>query len=145
MSQNYDVKQEWEKTKKQLVRFGHEVGELVRKGEDEIIHLSQKGKIQIEATTTTLKKEKLYYQIGKEYVALSDVSKPSDGPEEIDGAIPHKLEREQKSLNTKLKKKSHRRTKTPKKEGRQTRRQVCRHPGPLSEPRRAKECQEKDS
>ncbi len=105
MGQNYDVKQEWEKTKKQLVRFGHEVGELVRKGEDEIIALSQKSKIQIEATTTSLKREKLYYHIGKEFVALSDCTKPSPALKKLLEEY-RKLEREQKALNTKLKRKA---------------------------------------
>lgn len=105
MSQNYDVKQEWEKTKKQLVRFGKEVGELVRKGEDEIITLSQRGKMQIEATTTNLKKEKLYYQIGKEFVKLSDTSKPSVVLKKLLEEY-RKLEREQKSIGSKLKKKT---------------------------------------
>lgn len=105
MTQNYDVKQEWDKTKKQLIRFGKEVGELVRKGEDEIIALSQKGKIQIESTTTSIKKEKLYYQIGKEYVALGDQSKPSRTLKKLLDEY-HKLEREQKSLSTKLKRKT---------------------------------------
>ncbi|MCA9393242.1 MAG: hypothetical protein KC900_03475 [Candidatus Omnitrophica bacterium] len=105
MAQNYDVKQEWEKTKKQLIRFGHEVGELVRKGEDEIITLSQKGKMQIEVTTTTLKKEKLYYLIGKEYVKLNDTSKSSPALKKLLEQY-HKLEREQKSISSKLKRKS---------------------------------------
>lgn len=102
MAKNYDVKAEWEKTKKQLIKFGKEVGELVKKGEDEIITLSQKSKIQLEATTTSLKKEKLYYQIGKEYVQLADASKPSAKLTQLLEEY-HSLDQEQKSLSSKLK------------------------------------------
>ncbi|MBZ0167800.1 MAG: hypothetical protein K8I00_13420, partial [Candidatus Omnitrophica bacterium] len=89
----------------------------VKKGEDEIITLSQKSKIQLEATTTNLKKEKLYYQIGKEYVQLSDTAKPSAKLTQL-LEVYHDLEQEQKTLSTKLKRQTTK--KTPKKTAKKT-------------------------
>ena len=35
MSSNFDYKKEWEKTKKQLIKFGKEASVLAKKGEEE--------------------------------------------------------------------------------------------------------------
>ncbi|MGE0269136.1 MAG: hypothetical protein AB7S78_11860 [Candidatus Omnitrophota bacterium] len=105
MAQNYDVKTEWEKTKEQLIKFGKEASELVKKGEIELVKITKQSKIQLDATTAGLKKEKLYYQIGKEFVKLRNPASPSPLLkkllEEYKG-----IDQEQKSLQTKLKRKN---------------------------------------
>ncbi len=77
MAKHYDVKSEWEKTKKQLAKFGKEATKLAKKGEKELLNFTQQSKIQLDSTAVGLKKEKLYYQIGKEFVKLKDISKPN--------------------------------------------------------------------
>lgn len=77
MKDNYDFKKEWERTKKQLVKLGKEATELAHKGEKEIIKISKKGKLHIDKTALNLKKERLYYSIGKEYVGLKDANRPT--------------------------------------------------------------------
>ncbi|MBP9854120.1 MAG: hypothetical protein KBD53_04550 [Candidatus Omnitrophica bacterium] len=72
MSKQYDVKKEWEKTKKQLVQFGKEASELIKKGEKEFIQIKKQSQFQLDLTAAGLTKEKLYYQIGKEYVRSPD-------------------------------------------------------------------------
>ena len=68
MPDKFDMKKEWEKTKQQLIAFGKEASKIAQKGEEEIIKFSKRSMIQIDATSVQLRKEKLYYLIGKEYV-----------------------------------------------------------------------------
>lgn len=103
MAQKYDVRTEWEKTKQQLVKFGKEASELVKKGEVELIKFTKQSKIQIDATAASLRKEKLYYQIGKEYIKLKDVTTPSSQLKKLVDEYKS-VEQEQKTLQTKLKK-----------------------------------------
>ena len=105
MSQKYDVKTEWEKTKEQLLKFGKEASVLVKKGEVELVKLTKQSKIHLDATTASLKKEKLYYQIGKEYVKLKDPTAPSPFLKQLLDEYKS-VDQEQKSLQTKLKRKS---------------------------------------
>jgi predicted hydrocarbon binding protein len=68
MSEKYDFKKEWPNIKKKLVSMSQEAIVLAKKGEEELVKFSQKSKLHIDATSLNLKKEKLFYQIGKEYV-----------------------------------------------------------------------------
>lgn len=88
MSSQYDFKKEWERTKEQLVKFSKEAAtaakkseaefiKLSQKGKEEIVKLSHKGKLHMDAAALTLKKEKLYYLVGKAYVNLKDPSNVS--------------------------------------------------------------------
>jgi len=74
MQNHYDIKKEWEKTKKMLVKFGKEATSIAKKGEEEIVKFSHKSKLQIDVTTVHLKIEKLYYQIGKEYAKVTSAT-----------------------------------------------------------------------
>lgn len=105
MTQNYDVKTEWEKTKEQLIKFGKEASELVKKGEVELVKITKQSKIQLDATTAALKKEKLYYQIGKEFVKLKN---PGNLNQILKKLLEEykTLDQEQRSLQTKLKRKT---------------------------------------
>jgi len=75
MPGQYDFKKEWEKTKNQLTKFSTEAAKVAKKGEKELIKFSRQSKLHIDATAISLKKEKLYYMIGKEYMQSKDLEK----------------------------------------------------------------------
>ena len=102
MSSNFDYKKEWEKTKKQLIKFGKEASVLAKKGEEELVKFSQKSKIQVDVTATHLKIEKLYYLIGKEYVNAKTPSTPTAALKKHLTEL-EKLLKEEKALKSKLK------------------------------------------
>ncbi len=68
MGTQYDFKKEWPKIKKQLTQLSNEALDLARKGEKEIVRLSRRGKLHVDATAIAVQKERLYYLIGKEYI-----------------------------------------------------------------------------
>jgi len=98
----YDFKKEWEKTKKQLVKFGKEASEVAKKGEKELLEFSRKGKLHVDSTAITLKKEHLYYQIGKEYVKIKDPGLQPAKLKKLMGEL-QKADRQQRQLKSKLK------------------------------------------
>ena len=75
MPGQYDFKKEWEKTKNQLTKFSKEAARVAKKGEQEIIKSTRQSKLHMDATAISLKKEKLYYMIGKEYMQSKDLEK----------------------------------------------------------------------
>ena len=64
----YNFRKEWPKIKRQLVKVSQDALTLAKKGEKEIVRLSQVGKVHVDATALNLKLEHLYHLIGKEYV-----------------------------------------------------------------------------
>jgi len=72
MPGQYDFKKEWEKTRSQLVKFSKEAAKVAKKGEVELIKFSRRSKLHVDATANSLRKEKLYYLIGKEYANAPD-------------------------------------------------------------------------
>jgi len=75
MPTHYDFKKEWEKTRTQLTKFSKEAAKVAKKGENELIKFSRQSKLHVDATAISLKKEKLYYMIGKEYMQCTDLEK----------------------------------------------------------------------
>jgi len=75
MASQYDFKKEWMKTREQLSKLSKEAFAVVKKGEKELVELSRKGKIHVDTTALTLKKEHLYYMIGKEYATIQGTDK----------------------------------------------------------------------
>jgi predicted nucleic acid-binding Zn-ribbon protein len=55
----------WKRTKKDLEIAIDNTTKLIKKGEGYIKEFSEKGKEKIEALNITVKREKLYYQLGK--------------------------------------------------------------------------------
>lgn len=78
MKAPYDFKREWEKTKKQFIHLSSEAADMAKKGEKELIAISKKGKVQLDVAAMALKREKLYYLIGKEYAKGRSPANPSD-------------------------------------------------------------------
>ena len=72
-----DFKNDWEKAKQYLVKFSKEAQKIAVKSEKEVVKFSKKGMLQLDSTTIGIKREKIYYQIGKAYAGLEDFSKPS--------------------------------------------------------------------
>ena len=77
MTERFDFKDEWKKTKSQLMKFSKEAVQIAKKGEKELIKFSKQSKLHLDSTTATLKKEHLYHLIGKEYASLKDTAMPS--------------------------------------------------------------------
>ena len=98
-----DWKKEWPKLKKQLERYGQEALVLAKKGEQEAKRLSEEGKLRLKATTLGLQKERLYYQIGKEYVKSQLSGKKNAQVDKLVGQVK-KITQEEKTLNRKIKK-----------------------------------------
>ena len=101
MKNQYDLKKEWEKTKKILADFSKEAAQLAKKGETEFVAFSRRSKIQLDATTAHLKMEKLYYFIGKEYAGLKDPSAPSDQLTKLMKEL-QALKKEEKTLKSRI-------------------------------------------
>ncbi len=103
MTANYDFKKEWPKIKKELVRVSQEALDLAKKGEEELIKITKKGKLHMDTTALNLKKEHLFLRIGKEYVRgakpATQTAKMKQLLKEMD-----KLEKEIKQTEGKLKK-----------------------------------------
>ena len=102
MPARYDFKKEWVKTKDQLSKLSKEALVIAKKGERELIEISRKSKIHVDATALTLKKEHLYYMIGKEYSALQDKNKPSVTLTKLVGELS-KANRQQLVLKRRIK------------------------------------------
>jgi len=98
-----DYKTEWEKTKKQLVKFSKEALDVAKKGEQELVRLSKKSKLHIDSTAISLQKEKLYYFIGKEYVKTNGKTEKSAKLKKLLDELKA-ADKEQKALQLKIKK-----------------------------------------
>ena len=97
----FDFKKEWEKTKKQLMKFSQEAINIAKKGEQEILDFSKKGKLFIDSKAISLKKDSLYRQIGEAYVKLRDPSKPTVRLKKLVEEVK-KIDKEERSLKKQL-------------------------------------------
>lgn len=68
MTKNKDFEQMWNDTKDQIYKLSHEALSLLKKGEKEVVKTSGKAKVNFETMLLKLKKEQLYYLIGKESI-----------------------------------------------------------------------------
>ncbi len=95
MGAQYDFKKEWEATKKKLVKISQEAAEIAKKGEQELIRFSQ-------TTGMAVRKERLYYLIGKEYAKAKDPANPSKKLAKLVKELKD-IEKEQRQLKKKKK------------------------------------------
>jgi len=114
MKKNIDLKKEWEKTKRQLEKFSKEAVIIAKKGEEELIKFSKKGKLHLDSSAIALKIEQHYYTIGKEYVKSSKSGSSSAKLESYISEIK-KLEKDREVLKRKMKRSSSTKKKTAKK------------------------------
>ena len=112
MPERYDFKKEWKKTRNQLVKFSKEAADIAKKGEKELLEFSRKGKLHVDATAISLKKEHLYYLIGKEYINAKTPAQPTAKLTKLLNEVK-KADREQRAVKRALSLK--RKSKTSKK------------------------------
>ncbi|MCD4779293.1 MAG: hypothetical protein K8S27_01920 [Candidatus Omnitrophica bacterium] len=99
----FDLSKEWEMTKKHLRVFSKEAVELAKKGEKELIKFSKIGKLHVDNTAVSIKKEKLYYQIGKEYVKSKGEPQKNEELKKLVDALKN-LDKEQTVIKSRIKK-----------------------------------------
>ena len=97
-----DFKKEWPKIKKQLLDFSQQAVEMAKKGEKEFIRLSERGKLHINSTALTLKKEHLYHLIGQEYVKAKCPAAPTAKLKQLIEEI-EKIEKDRRTLDRQIK------------------------------------------
>ncbi len=102
MPAQYDFKKEWEKTRSQLAKFSKEAAKVAKKGEKELIEFSKKSKLHVDSTAISLKKEHLYYLIGKEYTKENAPAQPTAKLTKLMNELK-KADKEQRALGRKLK------------------------------------------
>lgn len=68
MSDQYDLKKEWPKIKEKLIAMSKEAVVLAKKGEEQLVTFSKQGRLRIDSTALSLKKDRLFVRIGKVYV-----------------------------------------------------------------------------
>ncbi len=101
MNQKIDYKKEWETVKKQFNKFSQEASVVIKKWEEEFIKISKKGKLHIDTAAFNLKKEHLYYLIGKEYMNTKNHAKPTLALKKLVNAFK-KVDESQRRLMRKL-------------------------------------------
>ena len=102
MPKEHDFKKDWQKTRQQLTQFSKEALILAKKGEQEFIKFSHRGKLYLDSTAIDLKREQLYYLIGKEYVNAQAPAQPTTAMAKLLDDIA-RIDKEQKALRSELK------------------------------------------
>lgn len=97
----YDFKKEWEKTRDQLAKFSKEAVEIAKKKEKELVEFSRKSKLHVDSTAISLKKEHLYYLIGKEYANAKVSAQPTPKLTKLMNELK-KADKEQRVLRRKI-------------------------------------------
>jgi len=101
MSDQYDFKKEWEKTRVQLSKFSKEAMKVAKKGEKELIEFSRRSKLHIDSTAINLRKEQLYYLIGKEFALAKGPEKTTPKLSKLLTEL-NKAEKKQSELSRKI-------------------------------------------
>jgi hypothetical protein len=101
MTAHYDFKKEWEKTREQLNKFSKEAVKMAKQGEKELVKFSRRSKLHVDSTALSLKKEHLYYQIGKEYASAQAPAQPTVKLTKLLGELK-KADRQQQALKRKI-------------------------------------------
>lgn len=69
---DFDFDELWADTKKNLAKLSRDLGLALKKGEQEAKKLSRKASIGANIVAKAAQRERLFYQIGKEYVKTAD-------------------------------------------------------------------------
>ena len=102
MPKEHDFKKDWEKARQQLNQFSKDALVLAKKGEKEFIKFSHRGKLRLDSTAIDLKREQLYYLIGKEYVKAKEPAQPTTAMAKLLDEI-ERIDKEQKAVRSELK------------------------------------------
>lgn len=101
MPKKHDFQQDWGKAREQIAHLGKEAMVLAKQGEKELVKFSRRSKLQLDSTAMDLKREQLYYLIGKEYVRANAPEKPTEALSKFLGET-EKINKEQEKLRVKL-------------------------------------------
>ena len=99
-----DFQKYWPGIKKQLMQLSQEALDLAQKAEKELVRFSREGKKRIDLTTLGLRKERLCYLIGKEYIDAQCPDSPTDKLKELISEF-REVDRQCKELMAKTKRK----------------------------------------
>ena len=77
MQTQMDFHKEWEKAKKALTVFSQQALKVGKEWEKDVERFSKQSLLHIDQTAASLKKEHLFYLIGKEYIRTRNTSKGS--------------------------------------------------------------------
>src|SRR3989338_7180217 len=110
MNNQEEIKKEWQKTKEHWLKFSREAVKIAKLGEKELVRLSLQGRLHLDATAINLKKDKLYYLIGKEYVKLKNPAESSEGLRKYVAEL-RRVHKHQRSLMSQMEKKNNKRAK----------------------------------
>ncbi len=102
MPKEHDFKKDWEKARKQLSVLSKEAMVLAKKGEQEFVKFSHRGKLHLDSTAIDLKREQLYYLIGKEYVKANAPAQPTAAITKLLEELA-KIDKDQKTVRSELK------------------------------------------
>jgi hypothetical protein len=102
MTDDKRFQKDWPKIKKQLLDFSQQAVQMAKKGEKEFIRLSNRGKLHINSTALTLKKEHLYHLIGQEYIRAKCPATPTAKLKQLVEEIG-KIDKDQKTLDRQIK------------------------------------------
>ena len=78
MTLQEDIKKNWPKAKKQLKVISKEAMVVAEKGKNELMRLSKESKLRLDLTSLELKKEHLYFLIGREFVNENYPKEPGE-------------------------------------------------------------------
>ncbi len=102
MTDQYDFKKEWPKIKDKLILMSKEAIVLAKKGEEQLAAFSKQGKLHIDSTTLSLKKDRLFVQIGKIYVKSQKTGKQTEQMKKLLAELD-RFEKEERAIRRKLK------------------------------------------
>ena len=102
MTEERKFTKEWPKIKKQLLDFSQQAVQMAKKGEKEFVRLSHRGKLHINSTALTLKKEHLYHLVGQEYLRAKCPSAPTLKLKQLVEEFS-KIDKDQKALDRQIK------------------------------------------
>ena len=105
MTLKEDIKKNWPKAKKQLKEFGKEALVVAEKGKKELVRISKESKLRLDLTSLELKKEHLYFLIGREFVNENCPREPGEKLKKFIDDV-HRVMEEQQELKTALERKN---------------------------------------
>ena len=99
-----DFKQDWTKIKEQLLDFSQQAIDMAKKGEEQIVKFSQKGRLHLSSATLKLKKEQVLHLVGQEYIRAKCPAAPTPKLKRLIDEL-NKIDQERKILAKQIKSK----------------------------------------
>jgi hypothetical protein len=102
MGDKSELKRAFDKYRPMLKKFGDDMGEAARKGEENVSKMSKMVKIQLDMLGIAVQKERLYYEIGKDVAGMLardgvDISK-LDKYKKMLGDMAHETDKRKRAI-----------------------------------------------